>query len=219
MKPFHRLYSNTTTPKPATLRARPFLFISSFILLHQAIASGSLIPTYAFFANTDSSTALLAGPTAALVLRQKLPWPLARGEDERTVADALEDSVRAGVKGGFGLFRQWREGRKASQEDASGEGEAGVARGWRTRVTEFRAKPVGEQDDTLGKDVTAGLEGRQEWKGRLGDAASAVRMKHVMDFAAAYLVVKVCLDFSAFLWTDIDYIIIWCISRLCSRSD
>jgi hypothetical protein len=246
MRPFYRPYSTANPPppggappRPATLRARPLLFISTFLVFHQAVATGSLFPAYAFFSSTDASTALLAGPTTAYVLKQRVPWPLSRGGEDRTVADVVEDGIRASVKGGFGAYRRWKENKatKATEvehEDVEALQSHGVlrralarARGtvntadaaplpsssdlsseensvdasktrWRDRLADYRAKRAeartASADEAIADSAVDGLEGRQDWKGRLADGASNVRMKHVMDFAAAYLVVKVRLS-------------------------
>jgi hypothetical protein len=194
-------------PRPATLRGRPFLFISSFLIFHQAVATTSLFPIYSFFSSNDASTAFLAGPTAAFVLRQKAPWPLSRKDEDRTLADVVEDGIRGGLRGGFGLFRKWRESKSAvtvasnSAQTNAEDAESNASVGRRAHDTLRRAlgrargpsnaANTESADTRLAHSAVEGLEGRQDWKYRLGDAASAVRMKHVMDFAAAYLVVKV----------------------------
>jgi hypothetical protein len=177
----------SSTSRPATLRARPLLFLTTFALVHQAVASGALAPAYAFFAGGDTSTALLAGPVAARVLRQDVPWT------GRTVADVLEDGVRGGVRSGFGLLMSWRQ-RRAQPPAEVADPPPGTLQRMVARARGIQSIAQQPSDAAIAASAASavdGLEGRQDWKGRLSDTAARVRLKHVMDAAAAYLVVKV----------------------------
>jgi hypothetical protein len=177
--------STSTPPRPATLRARPLLFLTTFALVHQAVASGALAPAYAFFAGGDTSTALLAGPVAARVLRTDVPWT------GRTVADVLEDGVRSGVRSGFGMLMSWRQRRAEVAEVAEDHPPPGTLQRMVARARGIQSTAQQPSDAAIAASAVDGLEGRQDWKGRLSDTAARVRLKHVMDAAAAYLVVKV----------------------------
>jgi hypothetical protein len=199
--------SNALPPplRAATLRSRPFLFISTFLVFHQAVATGALFPTYAFFSGTNTSTALLAGPTAAAVLRQPLPWPRASGGDNRTVADFVEDALRGSVRTGVGALRAWRERRAAGAGDAGpavaqaeepksqGIFRAALARATGRGGARVDAAAANVEDTETADAAIGALEGRRgaAWKAKLLDRAGAVRMQDALDVAAAYLVVKV----------------------------
>ncbi|KAF7980994.1 hypothetical protein HWV62_5237 [Athelia sp. TMB] len=57
----------------AAFRARPFLHVLSFGLVHQTIAWAALPPLFYFFQTTGAATALLAGPQFAWVLSRPVP--------------------------------------------------------------------------------------------------------------------------------------------------
>jgi hypothetical protein len=204
-----RSYSTGTqpVPRPATFRARPFLFISTFLLLHQSLATASLIPSYSFFRATDSSTSLLAGPYAAFILHQRVPWPFASRNSDRKVEDVVEDLLRGSVSRGWGLFRRWK-GNQARGEDNGVaiaeqviEGMQGDTPKWKDRVagathwlqsSRGKSQRIDESVDDAVLPNDSVKDGRT-WKNRVVEGANNVRLKDVMDIAAAYLLVKVCL--------------------------
>ncbi|KAG8862781.1 hypothetical protein FRB96_000791 [Tulasnella sp. 330] len=96
--------------RPITLSARPFLFITTFIVVHQTIATGSLPPAYYFFQTTGSSTSLLAGPYAAFVLRQHIPLT------NKKVEDVVEDVMRGTIGSSWKLWGMYR-GKDQKVED------------------------------------------------------------------------------------------------------
>lgn len=122
---------NILNPKPqiplrgiAAVRARPFLHVLSFGLLHQSIAWAALPPLFYFFQTTGAATALLAGPQVAWVLSRPVPhWLATPFVDKRKVhrkgsspsqsdADAEKRNVEAGgrlrdVKAGITSVVSW----------------------------------------------------------------------------------------------------------------
>lgn len=194
-------------PRPVTLRARPLLLISTFLVLHQAVATTSLFPTYYFFKLTDSATSLLAGPYAAFVLRQPAPWPLASRGSDAKIEDVVEKMLRASVARGWGLWSRWRGRNPKAGADAEGaaiaddvvEGLEGGKPRWRDRVVgAAQSAQVSWKDRQDANGAAAvGVAADDAAKGwslrtKAVEGASELKLKDMMNMAAAYLVVKVC---------------------------
>jgi len=210
---FARYYAAPPTPtpsvppqpirRPVTLRARPFLFISTFLSVHQVIATSSLIPAYALFNVTDYSTAFLAGPYAVFVMRQPVPWPISSFTKEERVGDVIDRMLKGSIAGGYRMFKKYRERKEANRDSDAVEGAEGKGK-WRAAAAARwkKAKDTGEIDSEsaeLAEDAVKALEGKPGWrdptvwKTRALEKANTVGLKNVMDFAAAYLAVKALL--------------------------
>ncbi|KAG8999626.1 hypothetical protein FRB93_013145 [Tulasnella sp. JGI-2019a] len=120
--------------RPITLRSRPFLFITTFVIVHQTIATASLPPAYYFFQTTGSSTSLLAGPYAAFVLKQHVPFT------NKKVEDVVEDVVRGTIGSSWKLWGMYRGRDKNAEKDSERvakeavEGLEGSRRLWTNRA-------------------------------------------------------------------------------------
>lgn len=111
----------------AAFKARPFLHVLSFGLIHQSIAWAALPPLFYFFQATGAATSLLAGPQVAWVLSRPvpdwLPTPfIDKKEAQRkgTSTDAeeklREEEAKARVSevkaGMAGALTSWIKGKK-----------------------------------------------------------------------------------------------------------
>ncbi|KAF8494296.1 hypothetical protein JB92DRAFT_2996715 [Gautieria morchelliformis] len=113
---FNRRFSSvppSSPPRPVTLASRPILFISIFGVLHQSLATLSLLPAYGYFHFTDSSTAFLVGPHVAHLLRKPLPF----SHGGRTMEDVLDTVMGSYIKTGWRFWSKWN-GRKSDEREA-----------------------------------------------------------------------------------------------------
>lgn len=147
--------------RPVTLRSRPFLFITTFVLVHQAISTASLPPAYYFFQSTGSATSVLAGPYAAFVLRQNVPFT------GKKVEDYVEGTVRAMIGSSWKLWGKYRAGKKDGSVDPENA----------DRVAKEAVASMEGKTWKLRSQVV--------------DRASGVKLQQVIDATAAYLLVKV----------------------------
>lgn len=188
--------------RPITLRARPFLFISIFAVVHQSIATASLPPVYYYFQSTGSSATLLAGPYAAFVLRQRVPFT------DQKIEDYVDRSMRGILGRGVGYWSQYRA-RKQAKRNGAEEGAIASAvevpeeqaptlwAKYKARREDKKAVATIESKQVDGGDVAqeavARMEGKKvnSFRDQVVERATGIKMRQVMDAAAAYLVVKV----------------------------
>jgi hypothetical protein len=194
--------ASAPAPRATTFRARPVLFTVSFLLIHQLIATGSLVPAYYWFNDVapGSANALLAGPTTAWALKQPLPW-----SSGRTVEDAVEAGLRRTLGGGWSAVQHWRERRAAGKEEVEEDSATGEKK-LRTKIfetwTNRKQRLSTEDENVVIHEALEEMEGREgksaRWRDRIVEGASGLRMRQVVDFAAAYLVVKVSITIYVF---------------------
>ena len=108
----HRRFGTPSPPRPITLGSRPILFISTFLILYQSLATFSLLPAYGYFHFTDSSIAFLVGPHVTSLLRKPLPF----SPGGRTVEDVLDTVMGRSIKTGWRFWNMWK-GRKTDERE------------------------------------------------------------------------------------------------------
>lgn len=201
----------------AAIRARPFVHLLSFGVVHQSLAWVLLPPLYYFFRSTGAATSMLAGPQTAWILSRPVPsWlPVpglsldanpeggegnARGKQakrEPTVEDVLEQVIRRAARFSWtasrALYGQARSLESDWNRIKGGELPASIgAKSQPDEVADEAVRALKGQDQSG--------EGKAGWNipdlgfsDRVRKSAGEVRIREVVDGVAAYVVVKVSL--------------------------
>ncbi|KZP13586.1 hypothetical protein FIBSPDRAFT_869097, partial [Athelia psychrophila] len=170
----------------AALRARPFLHVLSFGLVHQGIAWAALPPLFYFFQATGAATALLAGPQVAWVLSRPVPdWlPIpfvdkgahrtgrSAGGVDREVQEAEARGRVSEVKAGVaGALTGWMKGsRDASQEAGGRAGDTGQKQ--KPLLVEDVVEQIVRRAARAGYTLSKAIYGRAQTRGTDGDAVA-----------------------------------------------
>ncbi|KAH8822607.1 hypothetical protein DL96DRAFT_299526 [Flagelloscypha sp. PMI_526] len=193
----------TESPKSISLRARPFLFVGTFFVVHQIIATSSLIPAYySFKSSMLDSGSFLAGPVAGYVLKIRLPIP---GTDDWRVEDVVEIGLRMALVHGWTLFKSFRERRALKKEEKTRlqqnsqdlaeeaiEAMEGKQTGKKSIKERFQQYLKGKAaNDSSSSDATSPSQSDNlsVWS-RIGLTSEDVKLRAVMNASAAYLLVK-----------------------------
>lgn len=193
----------TPPRRPITFRARPLLFISIFGVVHQTIATASLPPAYYYFQTTGSSPSLLAGPYAAFVLRQRVPF------SEGNVEDCIDKAARVVAGRGGRLWDKYKarrdakngtvesdpvEGNSRAESVPASTEKSGIFAKYKARIDARKATVAKEEVEPVqvAEEAVARLEGKKtRFRDQVLEKASGIKIKNVIDGAAAYLIVKV----------------------------